>query len=98
MFTQYPKYSYSKIRVFNLEKSGYCPFKKRNHWGFPKFGRISSQALQYAKNKQIPGLVWLPSFGARIKEFIYNSSKYLFGCHGIGYGIHFEFHGFSFYA
>jgi hypothetical protein len=41
------------------------------------------------------GLVWLPSFGARIKEFIYNSINYLFGYHGIGYGIHFEFHGFS---
>jgi hypothetical protein len=41
------------------------------------------------------GLVWLPSFGARIKEFIYDSINYLFGCHGIGYGIHFEFHGFS---
>jgi hypothetical protein len=44
------------------------------------------------------GLVWLPSFGPRIKEFIYDSSKYLFGCHGIGYGIHFEFRDFSFYA
>jgi hypothetical protein len=43
-------------------------------------------------------LVWLPSFGVGIKEFIYDSSKYLFGCHGIGYGIHFEFHGFSFHA
>jgi hypothetical protein len=40
------------------------------------------------------GLVWLPSFGARIKEFICDSRNYLFGCHGIGYGIHFEFHDF----
>jgi hypothetical protein len=46
----------------------------------------------------ILGLVWLPSFGAGIKEFIYDFSKYLFGCHEIGYGIHFEFHGFSFHA
>jgi hypothetical protein len=44
------------------------------------------------------GLVWLPSFGARIKEFIYDSNNYLFGCHGIGYGIHLEFHGFSSHA
>jgi hypothetical protein len=38
------------------------------------------------------------SFGAGIKEFIYNSNIYLFGCHGIGYGIHLEFHGFSSHA
>jgi hypothetical protein len=44
------------------------------------------------------GLVWLLSFGARIKEFIYDSINYLFGCHGIGYGIHFEFHGFLSHA
>jgi hypothetical protein len=33
------------------------------------------------------GLVWLPSFGARIKEFTYDSNNYMFGCYGIGYGI-----------
>jgi hypothetical protein len=44
------------------------------------------------------GLVWIPSFGARIKEFIYDSNNYLFGCHGIGYGIHLEFYGFASYA
>jgi hypothetical protein len=35
------------------------------------------------------GIVWLPLFGAEIKEFIYDSNNYLFGCHGIGYGIYF---------
>jgi hypothetical protein len=40
------------------------------------------------------GLVWLSLFGARIKEFICDSRNYLFGCHGIGYKIHFEFHDF----
>jgi hypothetical protein len=44
------------------------------------------------------GLVWLLSFGARIKEFIYDSNNNVFGCHGIGYKIHLEFHGFSSHA
>jgi hypothetical protein len=38
--------------------------------------------------KQPLGHVWLPLFGAKIKEFIYDSNNYLFGCHGIGYGIY----------
>jgi hypothetical protein len=45
-------------------------------------------------NSGILQLVWLPSFGARIKELIYDSNNYLFGCHEIGYRIHLEFHGF----
>jgi hypothetical protein len=39
-------------------------------------------------------LLWVPLFGAGIKKFIYDSNKYLFGCHVIGYGIHLEFHSF----
>jgi hypothetical protein len=38
--------------------------------------------------------VWLLSFGARIKKFICDFKNYLFGCHRIGYEIHFEFHNF----
>jgi hypothetical protein len=48
--------------------------------------------------KMILGLVWFPLFGARIKEFIYDSNNYLFGCHGIGYKIYLEFYGFSSHA
>jgi hypothetical protein len=44
------------------------------------------------------GLVWLLSFEARIKEFIYDFNNYLFGCHEFDYGIHLEFYGFSSYA
>jgi hypothetical protein len=61
---------------------------------------VAKQATSEIKSaapsvEAILGLVWLPSFGARIKEFIYDSINYLFGCHGIGYEIHFKFHGFS---
>jgi hypothetical protein len=44
------------------------------------------------------GLVWIPSFGAGIKEFIYDSINYLFGCQEIGYVIHFKFYGFLSHA
>jgi hypothetical protein len=43
-------------------------------------------------------LVWLLLFGGRIKEFIYNSNNYLFGCYGIGYRIYLEFDVFSSHA
>jgi hypothetical protein len=43
-------------------------------------------------------LVWLPLFWAGIKEFIYDSNKYLIGCHRIGYRIYFKFLGFSSHA
>jgi hypothetical protein len=43
-------------------------------------------------------LVWLPLFRAGMKEFIYNSNKYMFGCHRIGYEIHLQFHRFSSHA
>jgi hypothetical protein len=38
--------------------------------------------------KQPLGHVWLPLFGAKIKEFIYDSNNYLSDCHGIGNGIY----------
>jgi hypothetical protein len=53
------------------------------------FGRFAVSLL---------GLVWLPSFGAGIREFIYDSINYLVDCYGIGYGIHFELYGFSSHA
>jgi hypothetical protein len=65
---------------------------------FPSFSERRPPSPSPVGNKKLLGLVWLPSFGARIKEFIYDSINYLFGCHEIGYGIHFEFHGFSSYA
>jgi hypothetical protein len=34
--------------------------------------------------KQPLGHVWLPLFGAEIKEFIYDSNNYLSDCHVIG--------------
>jgi hypothetical protein len=35
------------------------------------------------------GLIWLLSFGARIKKSVYDIKNNLLGCHRIGYGIHF---------
>jgi hypothetical protein len=63
------------------------PLVMESHWPLRPKDKINSVKYHL-------GLVWLPLFWARIKEFICDSRNYLFGCHGIGYRIHFEFHDF----
>jgi hypothetical protein len=42
------------------------------HWQRSEVGYVAMMCF-------FLGLVWLPSFGAGIKEFIYDSNNYLFG-------------------
>jgi hypothetical protein len=60
-------------------------------WVKPKLAPTKLKQIQIQMSL---GLVWLPSFGAGIKEFIYDSNSYLFCCHRIGYGIYLEFRDF----
>jgi hypothetical protein len=88
------------LRVFSLTKiySKYIKNVGIKLASLKSMFQYESNDTNFTQYNQVLELVWLPSFGARIKEFIYDSNNYLFGCHGIGYGIHLEFYGFSFHA
>jgi hypothetical protein len=54
-----------------------------------------ARVYYHAPAREQLGFVWPLSFGARIKVFICDFMNYLFGYHGIDYGIYLDFYDFQ---